>query len=196
MKIGKLINAQTTLVPIGTSADPDIVIAETLDLAKYTDITSIINWDLYGLRISTMEITRMGIKLLCDLVDWSTLSEVEKVICARYFVTTVANRNSVLSEDEQKMYGDRLIKRDKKDKGETEYGNAIFDKEPSDVDSKIGNVNSSFPGYAEKFEEISPAALNAWHAITVTVEPNSIVFISADTASRDKTVGIREVGSS
>lgn len=192
--IGKIKVERTTLVGPG-QVDAPVVITETLDTNKYNDITSIVNWDEYGLRISTLDITRAGIKLLYDSIGWSSLSDDEKIICSKFFVASVSERNSVLTAVEQKYHADDLFVIQNKEKDITKYGDLIYDKEPSDIDNRLNTTNNYFPNYKEYFDNFSPIVINTWHVITLSVEPNSIVLISIDSSANRRSGGVREVGS-
>jgi hypothetical protein len=193
--IGKIKVARTTIAGPGDQVDDPVVITETLDTNKYNDITSISNWDEYGLRISTLDITRAGIKLLYDSIGWSSLSDDEKKICSKFFVASVIERNSVLSDVEQKYNAEDLFIMKNKENNITKYGDSIYDKEPSDIDNKLINTNNNFPKYKEFFDSFSPSVINTWHTATLNVEPNSIVLVSIDSSANRKVGGVREVGS-
>ena len=200
--IGEIKVRSNKIVRPGDSVDSYIVITETLDTDKYNDITSIENWDIHGISYSNLDITRNGIKLLYDSIGWGSLTSDQKIISSKYFIATVSERNSILSTDEQKNYGQILFKEKNKQiedtngQPDTDYGDLIYDQEPSGVDSKLVNVNKNYPRFSEYFHEFSPSVLNTWHLYTLPVDPCSIVIITIDSTSRKRQGGVREVGSS
>ena len=193
--IGEIKVKRTTIVGPGESIDAPIVITETLDTNKYNDITSITNWDEYGLRLSSLDITRGGIKLLYDSIGWSSLTDEEKLICSRFFISNVSERNTVLSESEQKENGEIIFSRKNSENSVNGYGSVIYNKEPNEIDNALVNTNRYFPNYKEFFDSFSAQFINTWHPITLNVEPNSIVLISMDSDSNRKLAGVRQVGS-
>ena len=193
--IGEIKVKRTTIVRPGESIDAPIVITETLDTNKYNDITSITNWDEYGLRLSSLDITRGGIKLLYDSIGWGSLTDNEKLICSKFFVSNVVERNTILSEAEQKENGERIFNRKNSENSVTGYGSVIYNKEPNEIDSALINTNRYFPNYKEFFDSFKADFVNTWHPITLNVEPNSIVLISMDSDSNRKIAGVRQVGS-
>lgn len=193
--IGKIKVERTTLVESGQQVDAPVVITETLDTNKYNDITSIVNWDGYGLVVSTLDITRDGIKLLYDSIGWNSLTNEEKIICSKFFISSVSERNSVLSVDEQKSNGERIFNLKNDENDISVYGSVIYDKEPNEVDSALVSTNRNFPNYKEFFDSFSPSVISTWHTVTLNVEPNSIVLVSIDSNANRKVGGVREVGS-
>ncbi len=193
-KIGKIKNERSTLVRVGDTVIPPTVISETLDLNLYDDITNIVNWDNYNY-LTDLSNVREGIKSIYDSVGWSGLTSEEQIITSKYFVSSVSERNSVLSSDEQKEYGNSIFIRSNKENMKIPLGLSIHDKEPNIINLKLSKANTNFPNYEEYYHEFTPSILNTWHSATLPVEPNSIVLVSMDSSSNRKTGGVRELGS-
>lgn len=81
---------------------------------NYEDISSITNWKLYGYKLKDYNYVRDRIKEITNIIGFDNLSYNEKVISAEYFVVGKSERDSVLSEEEQKQYWDILITQSQK----------------------------------------------------------------------------------
>lgn len=198
-KIGKIKNPRTTLASAGDQVIPPVIITGgTLDTIIYNDVTSISSWDEYA-DITNLGIVRDGIKSIYNDLGWASLSEEEKKIASKFFVSSKSERDSVLTEDEQKGFAERMGERNNVEKESTKYGGLIYDKEPVDIGDILEDSNFYLPNYTEYFYEFSSPINNAWNTVTLSgsgVSPNSIVFISVDqTGNQEKSGGFREVGS-
>jgi hypothetical protein len=78
-------------------------------MEDYEDISSIKNWDLYGTKIKDFIYNRDRIKELTNTIGFNNLSLDEKIISAKYFLVDKPDRDSVLSEDDQKKYWQNLV---------------------------------------------------------------------------------------
>jgi hypothetical protein len=194
-KIGKIKIERGNLVRTGEVVDPPVVITNSLNAAIYDDITSVVNWDEYNY-LTSLSIVREGIKLIYDSVGWSGLTSEEQNIASKYFVASVSERNSIMSVDEQKEYGNIIFGRNNEENMAKPLGSALYDKEPGDVDSTLSNSNVNFPNYEEYYYNFNPSIFNTWHSVTLPVEPNSIVLVSMDSTSNRRVGGVRQVGSS
>lgn len=76
---------------------------------NYEDVSSIINWDSYGERLKDFNYIRDRIKFFVDTIGFQNLSYDEKYIAAKYFLVNKTDRDSVISETDQKYYWDDLI---------------------------------------------------------------------------------------
>lgn len=76
---------------------------------NYEDVSSIINWNNYGLRLKDYNYIREKIKEITLNVGFDNLSYEEKVISAQFFVVGKTERDTVLSEEEQYQFWDTLI---------------------------------------------------------------------------------------
>lgn len=76
----------------------------------YADVTSILNWDKYGNRVKDYNYIRERIKELTFSIGFNNLPLEEKIISSRYFVVSKADRDTVLSEEDQKSYWELLVK--------------------------------------------------------------------------------------
>lgn len=103
MLIGKLKNVPTTLQVAGAQVDPVIKFADSLDLAKYDDITSISNWREYG-ELSNFDFLyiRDQIATLVASIGFSNLSTADKITASELFVVSSTDRDTVMSANEQK----------------------------------------------------------------------------------------------
>lgn len=109
LKIGKIKNIPTTLAESGDFSTPFYIIAEDLDLNIYTDITSNNNWIDLGRGFYDYLECRNQIKIRTASIGIDKLS-VEEIKCAsQYFCTSKANRDSVHTESEQKVFWEQLI---------------------------------------------------------------------------------------
>jgi hypothetical protein len=79
-------------------------------LSGYQDVSSILNWDKYGTRIKDYNYIRESIKNISASIGFNNLTQEEKIISARYFVVSKADRDTVLSEEDQKSYWELLVK--------------------------------------------------------------------------------------
>jgi hypothetical protein len=75
----------------------------------YMDVSSIINWDSYGERLKDFNYIRDRIKFFVDTIGFQNLSYDEKYIAAKYFLVSKSDRDSVISEQDQKYYWDDLV---------------------------------------------------------------------------------------
>ncbi len=78
-------------------------------LDGYGDISSITNWDLFGIKLKDFNFVRDRIKEITDLIGFDNLTTDEKVISAKYFVVGKTDRDSVLTEEEQYVYWSTLV---------------------------------------------------------------------------------------
>lgn len=193
-KIGKIKTAREVLVRAGDVINAPVIIATTLNDELYDDITSMLNWDKYS-HLTGLPIVREGVKLIYDTIGWSGLTSEEQFVASKYFVASVSERNSILSVDEQKEYGENIFNRNNEENVTKPFGSSIYDKEPSEVDSTLSNSNIYFPNYREYYYNFNPSVINSWHSINLPVEPNSLVLVSMDSTSNRRVGGIREVGS-
>ena len=116
-KIGKLKIEPILLVNEGVEVSPNYIITTNLDLGVYNDITSIENWDIYGmLYLGDLMVIRNELTTLINQIGWGNLNGVEKLIGVKYFVVTKEKRDEVLSDDEQMEYGDILFKKNRNTK--------------------------------------------------------------------------------
>jgi hypothetical protein len=76
---------------------------------NYQDVSSILNWDTYGIKLKDFNYVKDRIKELTDSIGFSNLSLDEKIITSKYFVVNKSDRDSVLTEDEQYEYWKMLI---------------------------------------------------------------------------------------
>ena len=194
-RIGKIRTERSNLARPGDVVNSPIVIANPINDAIYEDITSIVNWEKYN-QLTSISIIREGIKLIYDTQGWSGLTSEEQFIASKYFVSSVSERNSVISEIDQKEYGEFIFKRNNEENSIKEFGSALYKKEPSDIDLALSNSNINFPNYQEYYYNFNSSIVNSWHSVTLPVEPNSIVLVSMDSTSNRRTGGIRQVGSS
>ena len=102
-KIGKLKIEPILLVNEGVEVSPNYIITTNLDLGVYNDITSIENWDIYGmLYLGDLMVIRNELTTLINQIGWGNLNGVEKLIGVKYFVVTKEKRDEVLREIIQK----------------------------------------------------------------------------------------------
>lgn len=80
----------------------------------YMDVSSITNWDLFGDRLKDFIYVRDKIKSFVDSIGFNNLSLDEKIISAQYFLVTKSDRDTVLSEDDQKIYWSSLVENSQK----------------------------------------------------------------------------------
>lgn len=78
-------------------------------IPNYEDISSISNWDTYGIKLKDYNYVRDRIKELTDLIGFYNLPNEEKIISAKYFVVGKPERDTVLTEDEQYNFWNILI---------------------------------------------------------------------------------------
>ena len=83
-------------------------------LENYTDVSSIINWFNYGDRLKDFNFIRDRIKYFVDIIGFNNLNLEEKIISAQYFLVSKNDRDTVLSEEEQKMYWNTLVESSQK----------------------------------------------------------------------------------
>jgi hypothetical protein len=103
----------------------------------YSDISTIINWDNHGHMLKDYNYVRDRIKELTDSIGFSNLTLEEKIISSKYFVVGKSDRDSVISESDQKDYWDILI---------TESQNSRFNRwehAKKYISYKLTPINSS-----------------------------------------------------
>ena len=76
---------------------------------NYQDVTSITNWDSYGLKLKDFNYVRERIKELTISIGFNNLTLDEKIISAKYFIVDKPDRDTVLNEIEQYDYWSILI---------------------------------------------------------------------------------------
>lgn len=155
MKIGKLKEERTTIALPGEEVNAPIVIADELDLELYDDITSIESWDKYSF-LTSVEIIREGIIEL--IADWSSLSEPEKKISAKWFTVDKNLRDEVLTQEDQLGYINDLILRQKQNKEEDFSSISNGDKE--DIDRYLDLVKKSNFIKSTNFSKLLPNSIN------------------------------------
>lgn len=87
---------------------PPFVVNEIIQ-SGYSDVSSIINWELYGSRVKDYNYVRDRIKFFVDNIGFDNLSYEEKTIAAKYFLVSKSDRDTVMSEIEQKGFWDLLV---------------------------------------------------------------------------------------
>ena len=194
-KIGKLKIEPILLVNEGVEVSPNYIITTNLDLGVYNDITSIENWDIYGmLYLGDLMVIRNELTTLINQIGWGNLNGVEKLIGVKYFVVTKEKRDEVLSDDEQMEYGDILFKKNRNTK--SVVGDIFLNKTPNEISEFLNNSEGQFFNYLEFNTEFDGNYNNVWHQIQVpNVEPNSVVMISIRNSSGKRYGGIRQTGS-
>jgi len=111
MKIGKLTTAQYVVLAPGQSTDPEIVVASSLDLAKYTDITSISSWHKYGKHYRDYLYTRYEIMVIAATTGFINLSTEDKELASMYFAVSKTDRDTVSTDAEQQANWNNFVKR-------------------------------------------------------------------------------------
>jgi hypothetical protein len=194
-KIGKIKTQPTLLVNEGVEVTPNHIITTNLDLGVYNDITSIENWDIYGmLYLGDLMVIRNELTTLINQIGWVNLNGVEKLIGAKYFVVTKQQRNEVLSDDEQMEYGDLLFKKNRNTK--SVVGDIFLNKTSNEITEFLNNSEGQLFNYLELNIEFGGNYNNIWHQIQVpNVEPNSVIMISIRNSSGKRYGGVRQTAS-
>ena len=112
-------------------------LVSTFILDNYEDISSIFNWDVYGLKLKDFNYVRDRINELPISIGFNNLTIEEKIISAKYFVVGKTERDSVLNEEEQYEYWSVLI---------TESQNSRFNRwehAKKYISYKLSPINSS-----------------------------------------------------
>lgn len=68
----------------------------------YANISSIINWDKFGLRAADSTVVRGEIDTLFQATTFAALTAAEKDVVSRWFLASAADRATVLTADQQK----------------------------------------------------------------------------------------------
>lgn len=85
-RLGKIKQIRNTIVLEGESVDPEFIIGETIDTNLYDDITSIENWDIYGLKVCTdfLQVRSRIVDEINIKGGWTGLTNTEKDVCITY----------------------------------------------------------------------------------------------------------------
>ena len=92
---------------------PPFIVSDDL-IENYTDVSTILNWFNYGDKLKDFNYVRDRIKYFVDTIGFSNLNLDEKIISAQYFLVTKSDRDTVLSEDDQKIYWSSLVENSQK----------------------------------------------------------------------------------
>lgn len=84
------------------------VISETLQNG-YADISSIENWNIFGFDLKDYNYVRNQINLILNQVGFNNLTLNEKIIVSQYFLVGKADRDTIISEEEQVDYWNTLV---------------------------------------------------------------------------------------
>jgi UDP-N-acetylglucosamine transferase subunit ALG13 len=193
-KIGKIKIERTTLVQQGETIDDPIVIVETLDTGLYDDITSIENWEKYGSTITNdMNLVRSEIKALVDSKGWGSMSNNEKKIATKFFVVDKSKRDDIATDDEQKDLADELVKKNLENK--SVVGGLLYDMTYDEITNYLSNNTAHLINFVELDEEIEGLYDGVWHEIATPAMPNTVIMVNIRNNNKNKSGGVRCVGS-
>ena len=193
-RIGKLKTAQEYILEQGDVITPQIIFTTELDLDLYHDITSIKNWDRYGLNyFNDINLVRAEIKKLVNESTWGNLPLDEKIITSKYFVVEKDKRDEVSSELTQRQEVEKLFKLTRGT--ETIVGDLLHDKTIVEIEDYLNNSVGELFNYKELNNIFDGLINGTWHTINVPAEPNTVIMVSITNTSGKKFGGVREVGS-
>lgn len=84
-------------------------IANEVIQSGYADITSIENWNTIGFNIKDYNYVRSQINTIVTQAGFNNLTLNEKIIASKYFLVGKADRDTVISEEEQVNYWNILV---------------------------------------------------------------------------------------
>lgn len=92
---------------------PPFIVSDDL-IENYTDVSSILNWFNYGDKLKDFNYVRDRVKYFVDTIGFNNLSLEEKIISSQYFLVSKVDRDTVLSEEDQKIYWNVLVENSQK----------------------------------------------------------------------------------
>jgi len=112
LKIGELINKPTGLVTEATQGDPIYVFQESLDLSKYTDITSNDNWIKVGLGYYDYLFARNQIIMhTATNPPFSGLSQEDRKVAAKHFAVGATDRLDTFKDSDLQGYWNTFVEK-------------------------------------------------------------------------------------
>lgn len=112
-----------------------------------TDVSSLENMHLFY-RYNKIGISdfRSWLKDYATSEGFSNLSEDDKIVCAKFMAVSKSDRDSVLSEEEQKRYAVNIHEKTYLDKAQSDIKNWLYDKDVSELDNYLSEKSGSVFG--------------------------------------------------
>lgn len=172
-----------------------IVVTDNYDFISNnaTDITSINNLTLlYGFGTIDYITYKDSLTSLYGNLTYNNLSDDEKKILCKNFITNKANRDLFYTDDEQLSFALDIQKKIKDLDIETNLLNKA-NYVINDIDSPLV---AELSNYKEMFYPFDGLSNGVWHKITLNnVSPNSVIIVSVYCSKNTRDGGVREVDS-